>query len=176
MTPETTGITAFERGFLLILKSAMIFFALSLAILMFVTVIMRYGMSNPFLAIEEASILLGIWLYFVSASYVTGTRAHICGGALHLVVKNEKKKNYVRLMTSLICLGVTLVALYYASQYGWFTFERGRKSTYLQWPRSIWVASMVFGFAVMALFFLLQTMRDAMKIRDFNEQNVMGES
>jgi len=176
MSPTSIQETAFERWLITILKAAMIFFALALAGLMFTTVVMRYGMSNPFLAIEEAAILLGVWLYFVSASYVTGTRSHICGGALHLVVKSEKNRAYVKLMTSLICLGVTLLSLYYAADYGWFTFDKGRKSTYLQWPRAIWVASMVFGFAVMALFFVFQTLRDFRATRVSDIDDTLGVS
>jgi len=160
MSPQAETLNAFETALLAVLKATMIFFGLALAILMLATVIMRYGMSNPFLAIEEAAVLLGVWLYFVSAAYVTGTRTHICGGALHLVVKTEKMRTYVRLMTSVLCLGVTLVALYYALDYGWFTFEKGRKSTYLQWPKVIWVASMMFGFTAMTYFLILQSFRD----------------
>lgn len=154
------NISLFEKRILSVLKGGMIFLGLALAFLMLATVIMRYGMSNPFLAIEEAAVLLGVWLYFISAAYVTGTRTHICGGAVHLIVKTEKNREYVRLMTSIICFGITLVALYYAWKYGWFTFEKGRKSTYLQWPKAIWVASMMFGFTVMTLFLFIQTIRD----------------
>lgn len=168
VTLETSEATGLERALVLVLKSSMILFAIALAVLMFVTVVMRYGLFNPFLAIEEAAILLGVWLYFVSAGYVTGTRSHICGGALHLVVKQKKSRNYVRLMTTLICLGVTVVALWYATKYGWFTFDKGRKSTYLQWPRALWVASMVFGFSVMTLFLIFQSIRDFKIIRNFS--------
>lgn len=165
MTQSLEIKSTFERQVLSVLKATMIFFGLALAFLILVTVIMRYGMSNPFLAIEEAAVLLGVWLYFTSAAYVTGMRAHICGGALHLVVKGERGQRYVRLMTSLICLGVTLVALYYAWKYGIFTFEKGRKSTYLQWPKGIWVASMMSGFAIMTVFLALQSIRDFKMIK-----------
>lgn len=160
MSEVANNETAIERWLLRVLKGAMVFFGMSLALLILATVIMRYGMSNPFLAIEEAAALLGIWLYFMSGAYVTGTRAHICGGALDLVVKSEKHRLYVRCMTSVICLFVASVAFYYAWEYGWFTFDKGRKSPYLQWPRVLWVSGMVMGFALMVLFFLLQTIRD----------------
>ncbi|MFV0243940.1 MAG: TRAP transporter small permease [Qingshengfaniella sp.] len=160
MSEVSENPTAVERWLLSALRGVMVFFGLALAFLMLTTVIMRYGMSNPFLAIEEAAVLLGVWLYFVSAAYVTGKRAHICGGALHLVVKNEQGRRYVRLMTSLLCLFVVGISFYFAWKYGWFTFEKGRKSPYLQWPRAMWVGGMVFGFTVMMFFFVMQALRD----------------
>ena len=148
-----------------VLKGLMVLFALALAVLMVVTVILRYGVEKPFLAIEEAAVLLGLWLYFVSAAYVTGARAHIRGGALHLVVKTEKNRLRVQFLTTVLCLVISLIVLYYAAKYGWFTFDKGRKSTYLQWPRTFWVASMVFGFLAMFLFLALQTLRDFRALR-----------
>ena len=165
MSTFNEDVPRFERGTLQILKILMIAFALALAFLMLATVIMRYGMSNPFLAIEEAAVLLGVWLYFVSAAYVTGTRSHICGGALHLIVKTPEKQKIVKFLTSLLCLFVASVALYYAAKYGWFTFDKGRKSTYLQWPKYIWVASMVFGFTMMVYFFIVQSVRDFVDLK-----------
>jgi len=143
-----------------VLKVAMIFFALALAILMVSTVIMRYGIEKPFLGIEEAAVLLGLWLYFLSAAYVTGARAHICGGALHLVVKTQKVRRRISFLTTVLCLVIAGFTLYYAWDQAWFTFNRGRKSTYLQWPKAIWDASMVFGFLMMTVFLVLQSVRE----------------
>lgn len=161
--PQTFPV--WEQTLIASLRKMMILFSMALALLMVVTVIMRYGIDNPFLAIEEASVLLGLWLYFTGAAYVTAKRSHICGGALHLLVKTDQGLRWVKLMTSLICLGITLVILTYAAKYGWFTFDKGRKSTYLQWPKWIWVFSMVFGFASMVLFLIMQTLRDYRAVR-----------
>ena len=149
-----------ERTAIDVLKVIMIFFAMALAILMLSTVIMRYGVAKPFLGIEEAAVLLGLWLYFVSAAYVTGARAHICGGALHLVVKTQKVRRRISFLSTVLCLVIASITLYYAWDQAWFTFGRGRKSTYLQWPKVIWDASMVFGFLMMAIFLILQSVRE----------------
>ena len=149
-----------------VLRGAMIFFAMALAVLMVGTVIMRYGTEIPFLAIkpflgiEEAAVLLGLWLYFLSAAYVTGARAHICGGALHLVVKTQKVRRRISFLSTVLCLVIAGITLYYAWDQAWFTFNRGRKSTYLQWPKAIWDASMVFGFLMMVIFLALQSVRE----------------
>ena len=143
-----------------VLKAIMVFFALALAILMVTTVIMRYGIEKPFLGIEEAAVLLGLWLYFVSAAYVTGARAHICGGALHLVVKTRKVRRRVSFLSTVLCLVIAAITLYYAWDQAWFTFNRNRTSTYLRWPKVIWDASMVFGFLMMVIYLLLQTVRE----------------
>ena len=142
-----------------VLKGIMVFFAMALAVLMVSTVIMR-EFEVQFLGIEETAVLLGLWLYFLSAAYVTGARAHICGGALHLMVKTQRVRRRISFLSTVLCLAIAAVTLYYAWDQLAFTFGRGRKSTYLQWPKAIWDASMVFGFAMMTVFLVLQSVRE----------------
>ena len=38
--------------------------------------------------------------------------------------------------------------------------EKGRMSLYLQWPKGLWSGSMIFGFLMMASYFLLHAVTD----------------
>jgi TRAP-type C4-dicarboxylate transport system permease small subunit len=138
----------------------MIFTGLGLAVLMFTQVIMRYVLQSPFAGIEEAAILLAVWVSFLGMGYATKQRAHIHGGIVSLIVSDRFKISLLRFIVSLICFITACVFGYFAAKYGVFVIESERVSLYLQWPKGLWTGSMVFGFLLMACYFLLQTVKD----------------
>lgn len=150
----------FESLFDFLLKAIMIFSGLGLAILMFAQVIMRYVLESPFAGIEEAAILMAVWVYFLGMGYATKERAHIHGGIVSLVVSDPFKIEMLRFIVSIICTIAACIFGYYATKYGLFVIEKGRMSLYLQWPKGLWSGSMIFGFAMMIFYFLLQTVKD----------------
>ena len=163
VTPEIVKkplLQRFESVLDFCLKSAMIFTGLGLAILMFAQVIMRYVLESPFAGIEEAAILMAVWIYFLGMGYATKNRSHIHGGIVSLVVKDPYKIEMIRFIGSIICTFAACIFGYYATKYSLFVIGKGRMSLYLQWPKGLWSASMVFGFAMMAGYFLLQTVKD----------------
>ena len=162
------GLAKVEEGFAWLQRAAIIVVGLGLAFLMVVQIVLRYGLEKPFLGIEETSVLLGLWLYFLGAAYVTRQEAHIKGGVASLVIKNPVTLEWIRLVGTLLCLAATCIFTYYAYNYAAFTFNIGRKSTYLSWPAIIWVASMLFGFVMMLFYFVLQAIRQWRAIRARN--------
>jgi TRAP-type transport system small permease protein len=157
---KKTALQQFEFMFDSCLKGIMIFSGLGLAILMFTQVIMRYVLESPFAGIEEAAILMAVWIYFLGMGYATKERAHIHGGIVSLVVTDPFKIELIRFIVSIICAIAACVFGYYATKYGLFVIEKGRMSLYLQWPKGLWSASMIFGFAMMVIYFMLQTVKD----------------
>jgi len=157
---KKTTLQQFEYLLDFCLKAAMIFSGLGLAILMFTQVIMRYVLESPFAGIEEAAILLAVWVYFLGMGYATKERAHIHGGIVSLVVSDPFKIEMIRFIVSIICTIAACVFGYYATKYGLFVIEKGRMSLYLQWPKGLWSGSMIFGFSMMIFYFLLQTVTD----------------
>ena len=157
---KKTALQQFEFMLDSCLKGAMIFSGLGLALLMFTQVIMRYVLESPFAGIEEAAILMAVWIYFLGMGYATKERAHIHGGIVSLVVTDPFKIELIRFIVSIICTIAACVFGYYATKYGLFIIEKGRMSLYLQWPKGLWSASMIFGFAMMVFYFMLQIFKD----------------
>jgi TRAP-type C4-dicarboxylate transport system permease small subunit len=152
------------------LRGAMVFAGLGLAVLMFTQVIMRYVLESPFAGIEEAAILLAVWVSFLGMSYTTKQRSHIHGGIVSLVVYDLFKIAMLRFFVSVICFFTACVFGYYAAKYGLFVMEKERLSLYLQWPKGLWTASMIFGFLLMSVYFLLQTVKDFREILAIKDQ------
>ena len=159
-TEHKTRWQKFEHILDISLQGAMVFTGLGLAVLIFAQVFMRYVLQSPFAGIEEVAILLAVWVYFIGMGYATKQRAHIHGGIVSLVVHDPYKIEMIRFVVSIVCFFTAFVFGCYAAKYGMFVLEKGRLSLYLQWPKVLWTASMIFGFLLMAGYFLLQIVND----------------
>ncbi|WP_136679843.1 TRAP transporter small permease [Neptunomonas sp. XY-337] len=155
----------FERLLNVTFRSLMILAGLGLALLMFTQVVLRYLLNSPFSGIEEASILLAVWIYFLGMGYATREREHIHGGIVSLVVKDPYKVKLIRFIGSITCMLAAILFGYFACKYALKEIDKGRVSINLRWPRGIWSASMIVGFAMMVGYFLLETINEWRDIR-----------
>lgn len=146
----------FEQILNMTFRSLMMLTCLSLAVLVFAQVVMRYFMESSFSGIEETSILLAVWVYFLGMGYATREREHIHGGIVSLVVKDPKKIACIRFIGTVICMIAACFFGYFAYKYAISEITKGKVSTTLRWPRGIWSASMIVGFAMMIGYFLLE--------------------
>ncbi len=166
---EPSGFESLLVGFEAVLawcfRAMMVLTGLGLAALMFAQVIMRYVLESAFVGIEEAAILLGVWVYFLGMGYATRMREHIHGGIVSLVVSDPFKVRLIRFTGSVLCMIAACVFGYFACKYALFVIEKGRLSIYLRWPRGLWSASMIVGFGMMAGYFLLEAINEFRDLR-----------
>ena len=161
-------LVKFERLLNTLFRSMMFIVGFSLAGLMFTQIIMRYVLESPFTGIEEAAVLLGVWIYFLGMGYATREREHIHGGIVSLLVSDPLKISWIRFVGTVISMLAACIFGYFACKYAFFVIGKGRTSINLQWPRGLWSASMIVGFAMMVGYFLLEAIneyRDLRKIR-----------
>lgn len=154
-----------------IFRALMMLTCISLACLMFAQTLMRYGMDSSFGGFEEASILLAVWVYFLGMGYATREREHIRGGIVSLLVKNPHKIAYIRFIGTVICMIAACIFGYFAYKYAINEVIKGRVSTSLRWPRGIWSASMIVGFAMMIGYFLLEAINEFRGLRKTAKKN-----
>ncbi|UTV30736.1 TRAP transporter small permease [Photobacterium atrarenae] len=148
----------------ILLRFVMISSVISLSLLMFFQVILRYVFDSPFTGIEEVALLLGVWVYFSGMAYVTKTKEHITGGVIHLLVKKQKHIEYIKLFGYVVSLVALLFFSYLAIEYVLKIYDRGRLSTNLGWPRWVWFSSMIFGFIISSLYLTLDIFRDLREV------------
>ncbi|RVU30894.1 TRAP transporter small permease [Neptunomonas marina] len=153
-------LVQFERLLNGIFCTLMIAACLGLASLMFVQIVLRYGFESPFTGIEEAAVLLGVWIYFLGMGYATRQREHIHGGIVSLVVHDPIKVSTIRFVGSVVCMIAACIFGYFACKYAFFVIGKGRMSINLQWPRGLWSGSMIIGFAMMVGYFLLEAINE----------------
>ncbi|GGK71311.1 TRAP transporter small permease [Amphritea balenae] len=170
--PETrtdSFLIRFERLLNWVFRIMMVLAGMGLALLTFSQVIMRYVLESPFTGIEEASILLAVWVYFLGMGYATREREHIHGGIVSLVVKDPYKVGVIRFIGSVTCMLAAILFGYFACKYALKEIDKGRVSVNLRWPRGIWSASMIVGFAMMVGYFMLETINE---FRDLCSQSL----
>jgi TRAP-type C4-dicarboxylate transport system permease small subunit len=138
-------LAAFSRFFL-------VFLVLLLTGMMATSVFLRYVLGLALPAIEELSILVGLWLYFLSMVYVTRERGHLTGGVLDLFNLSRSTRAFVKAFNDLIGLAVICIFGFYAVKYFFFVMKINRVSTNLGWPTAIWVSAAIVGFILMALY------------------------
>ena len=138
------------------LENGLIIFAcVGLAFFMVLQVALRYVFQVPLYGTEEISTLLGLWIYFLGIIHVTRTRQHISSGVFQLFIKSESLLKALEIFKVALCAFGSAVFSYFAILYWIQSYESGRSSTYLSWPRTIWVTSMLVGFLLATVFFLM---------------------
>jgi len=133
-------------------RFALVFLTLFLTGMMALAVFMRYVLDLSLPAIEEGSILVGLWLYFIAMIAVTRERSHLTGGVLDLFNLSARTRARIKTFNDLVGLCVIGVFVWYAWKYLAFVMKINRSSTNLGWPTALWVSAAVFGFCTMALY------------------------
>lgn len=133
-------------------RFSMIFLTLLLTGMMATAVFLRYVLDQSLPAIEESSILVGVWLYFVAMVAVTRERSHLTGGIVDLFDLSPRTRRNIKSFNDFIGLCVVCIFAYYAFKYIAFTMKINRVSTNLSWPTALWIASSIFGFSLMAIY------------------------
>lgn len=142
----------FDHWMAKLCRFGMIFLTLLLTGMMATAVFLRYVLDQSLPAIEESSILVGVWLYFIAIVSVTRERSHLTGGIVDLFDLSPRTRRNIKSFNDLIGLCVVTIFAYYAFKYLAFTMKINRVSTNLSWPTALWVFSAVFGFCLMAIY------------------------
>ena len=128
----------------------LVFLTLSLTGMMAFAVFMRYVIDQSFPAVEELSILVGLWLYFIAMVVVTRERGHLHGGILDLFDISPRNRALIKGFNDLVGLAVICFFGFYAFKYLFFVMKINRVSTNLSWPTALWVGAAIVGFTLMA--------------------------
>jgi TRAP-type C4-dicarboxylate transport system permease small subunit len=126
MLTRATG--AFGRGVITLQKAFGVAAGLGLALLMVAQVFMRYVLEAPMIVIEEASVLLGEWIYFLGAAHVTWRDGHIRGGLANLIIRSERARLVVKAGSRSVCFVINLALAYCTLAYWIQVAESGRTS------------------------------------------------
>jgi TRAP-type C4-dicarboxylate transport system permease small subunit len=147
---------------------------LGLASLVVAQVLLRYVFELPILGIEEISVLLGEWVYFLGAAHATWRNEHIRGGLASLFLKGERARLVLRAFGDVVCLMINCGLAYYAAAYWVDIVNSGRTSVYLSWPSALWVTSMALGLILMSIYLLLRALEGVLASVGLGRQTVFN--
>ncbi len=125
-------------------------------ILIFVEVFLRYVMGSPLFGIEELILFIGMWLYFMGASYGAYERTHIKAELIDIWCKDKKTLTILRTIASAITVVLSLVLVSWTYPYFSWELAKGGTSQALLLPK-VWCQSAIFfGTFLMAIYFITE--------------------
>lgn len=125
-------------------------------ILIFVEVFLRYVMGSPLFGIEELILFIGMWLYFMGASYGAYERTHIKAELIDIWCKDKKTLTILRTIASAITVVLALVLVSWTYPYFSWELAKGGTSQALLLPK-VWCQSAIFfGTFLMAIYFITE--------------------
>ena len=125
-------------------------------ILIFIEVFLRYVLGSPLFGIEELILFIGMWLYFMGASYGAYERTHIKAELINIWCKDEKSLNILRTVASSITVVLSLILVSWAYPYFVWELARGGTSQALLLPNVICQSAIFFGSFLMAIYFIAE--------------------
>ncbi|MGB1239632.1 MAG: TRAP transporter small permease [Pseudomonadales bacterium] len=152
-------------------KHFLVFALLALTALMAFAVFLRYVLDQAIPAIEELSVLLGLWIYFIAFVVVTRERSHLTGGILDLISLSSRQRALIKGFNDLVGLCIVAVFGYYAYKYLFFTLKINRSSTNLAWPTAWWVGAAVTGFSLMGVYKLRDLFNHSYTYNDYDNKS-----
>lgn len=143
-----------DRRLLNVIKIGIFLFNLGLVTIVFVVVCSRYLIpGSPMVWIEEMSILLALWVYFLGSAYCTRFDCHI-GGAFLDIWLSAKRMQQVKMVAIFIDFIIVVIFWVLSVKYFIFLINSAKSSLYLRINKSVWEASMVVGFLLMAIYLI----------------------
>lgn len=145
-------------GLLLPQRIALVVLSLYTSGLIVAEVIFRYFLHLSLLWVEELTLYVVFWFYLMGATLCTHERTHIKGGAVHLILRNRPKAHGVfRIGGAVLSLGLSSLFIFWGYEAFAYTLGVGRTTVHLYLPAAYAQLSLVPGFALMALYFLSES-------------------
>ncbi|WP_457552948.1 TRAP transporter small permease [Desulfobacula sp.] len=125
-------------------------------ILIFVEVFLRYVLGSPLFGIEELILFIGMWLYFMGASYGAFDRTHIKAELINIWCKGERSLAILRTVASIITVALSLVLVSWTYPFFIWELVRGGTSQALLLPNVLCKSAIFFGSTLMSAYFITE--------------------
>lgn len=126
-----------------------------IALAMFGQVVLRYIFRTPLFGLEEISVLVVSWFYFIGAAYSIHTGSYIKADVLPLITKNPHIIRISNIVSFILTLVATLLLFYYTSKFAiWMDSANVVTPTFLI-SQNVSFSALVVGSLLMSLHFFL---------------------
>jgi len=130
---------------------------LFISLAMFVQVLLRYVFSAPLFGVEEISILIVSWFYFIGSAYCVHEQSDIKVDILFLFVKSSRIRNICRKFSLVVSMITAGILFYYTLHYALWMAEADVTTPVFMISQNVGFSAIVVGSALMVfhLFSLL---------------------
>lgn len=124
--------------------------------LIFTEVFLRYVLGSPLFGIEELILFIGMWLYFMGASYGAYERSHIKAELINIWCKSERSLAILRTVASIFTVILAVVLVTWTYPFFIWELKKGGTSQALLLPKIICQSAVFVGSILMAFYFILE--------------------
>ncbi|WP_375056182.1 TRAP transporter small permease [Zobellella sp. DQSA1] len=153
---DRTVFSLLHKRLLLIQRLIMGFSTLAFSILIFIQVFIRYFLDIPLYGVEEISVYLAVWLYFIGAGYGIYRGNHISAGVMDIVLSSPRARAITSLLVSVISLAIICWVFWIVVVYFQWSLARAPKSPELRISLYFIHAAMLAGTGLMLFYTLIE--------------------
>jgi len=136
-------------------ESIIFFTGCFISLAMFGQVVLRYLFRSPLFGLEEISILVVAWFYFIGAANSVHNKSYIKADVLPLIIKNPKILRFFNALSFILSIIATLLLFYYSFKYAIWAGKANVLTPTFLIPKNVSFVSLVAGSALMTLHFFL---------------------
>jgi len=137
----------------------------------FIQVFLRYVVHAPLFGLEEISIIVISWFYFIGASYSVYTESSIKADLLSLIVKKPSIRKRFNIANLVLCIVATLLLFFYGLEYAiWLSRANIVTPTFLI-SKNFNFSSLLIGAILMSLHFIQLLQREIKCKKNQNEES-----
>lgn len=123
-------------------------------------VVLRYVFKSNLMGLEEITIFIAFWLYFIGGTYGASKRTHISADLTDVYIKNKIIRQVVQLFASLITIFISSIITYYSVDFFIWSLEKGATSPVLNIPMYFSQSAVFVGFTLMTIYFITHFIKD----------------
>ncbi len=117
-------------------------------------VVMRYFINRPLTWVDEITEYILLYITFLGTAWVLKRDEHVVFDVL-LTRVGEKSRAVLGFISSILCIPVCLVLIWYGSQVAWDHYQRGvYNPTLLEFPKGLVIAIIPLGSLLLLVQFL----------------------
>ena len=166
---ERTG-KVISEALLGLQRVILVVLSLYLTLFVLIQVVIRYFLKIPFVGVivEELTLYVIFWFYFLGAVYSTYNRTYIKGGVVEVFIKKPRVQGYFHVGAAVIPLAISCLFAVWGYQEFLWNLEVNKITIMLFLPQAFSYLSIFVGFALMSLYFLtglIESVRGVLRIR-----------
>lgn len=130
----------------------------SIAILVFIQVILRYVLHHPLMGIEELLLFPTIWLYFLGSANASVERTQLKAQVSDIFLKSPLMVKVSRIAMSIVSLCINCWLAYWAYQYFQYSARVHKLSATLYIPLVYAESALFIGFLLMGIYVFFEAL------------------
>ncbi len=133
---------------------------ISVTVLVFIQVLLRYVFRAPLMGIEEILLFPTVWLYFVGGINASCEESQIVARVLEIVLKKKRSVYFLRTLAAVVSLVVLVWLCYWSYDFLRYSLRMSKESATLYIPLIYAEASVFAGFTLMGAYTVVEAFRN----------------